>query len=230
MDNPNYYAIIPANVRYSDITPNAKLLYGEITALANKKGYCYASNSYFAELYNVSDVSISNWIKELIEKKFIKRELIYKKGSKEILNRYLRIIEYPPQKNLTTSPKKVKHPPQNNFKDNNTSLILHDNNTSNNINLYQLSVDFWLKELRIGWFFDGTSGKHLNQLLDKLKKIKPDSDDNDIFLAFKYFCLNLPEWFKDKDLPVLNSKFNEIITQIKNNKNGNSKNSKFNNL
>ena len=35
-EKPRYYAIIPANVRYSDLKPNAKLLYGEITALSNK--------------------------------------------------------------------------------------------------------------------------------------------------------------------------------------------------
>ena len=47
----SYYAIIPANVRYDpDLTPNAKLLYGEITALTNDKGYCWASNNYFANL------------------------------------------------------------------------------------------------------------------------------------------------------------------------------------
>ena len=59
MDNPNYYAIIPAGVRYSAIKPNAKLLYGEITALANKKGYCFATNKYFAELYSVNKNTIS---------------------------------------------------------------------------------------------------------------------------------------------------------------------------
>ena len=65
---PNYYAIIPADVRYDDrLTPNAKLLYGEITALSNKKGFCFATNNYFAELYKVSKVSISKWINQLIE-------------------------------------------------------------------------------------------------------------------------------------------------------------------
>ena len=68
---PNYYAIIPASVRYADINPNAKLLYGEITALANKEGYCWASNQYFAKLYGVHEDTISNWVSILNKEGFI---------------------------------------------------------------------------------------------------------------------------------------------------------------
>ena len=65
-EKPSYYAIIPANVRYADITPNAKLLYGEITALCSKEGYCWASNNYFAELYDVDVRTIKRWVSELL--------------------------------------------------------------------------------------------------------------------------------------------------------------------
>jgi hypothetical protein len=89
----NYYAIIPANVRYDkELTPNAKLLYGEITALCNEKGYCWATNNYFAELYGVSKVSVSTWINQLAKKNYIKTEINYKEGSKEITSRYIIIF------------------------------------------------------------------------------------------------------------------------------------------
>ena len=63
-----YYAILPANVRYDKkLTPNAKLLYAEITALCNKEGYCWATNEYFADLYSMSKSSISRNISSLVE-------------------------------------------------------------------------------------------------------------------------------------------------------------------
>lgn len=71
-ENVSYYAIIPAEVRYDkDLPPNAKLLYGEITALCNKEGYCFASNEYFANLYGVSKRSITGWIAALADKGYI---------------------------------------------------------------------------------------------------------------------------------------------------------------
>jgi DNA-binding transcriptional MocR family regulator len=119
---PNYYAIIPGEVRYdTNLKDKAKLLYGEITALSDKNGYCYASNRYFAELYNVSQTTISLLIKNLVDSGYIENEIVYKEGSKEILNRYLKIIKGGYLKNLKEGYlKKVK--------DNNT----RDNNTSNN--------------------------------------------------------------------------------------------------
>lgn len=122
-DKPNYYAIIPANVRYdSNLKDKAKLLYGEITALSNKNGICFASNSYFAKLYNVTNTTISLLIKDLIDNGYIEREIIYKDGTKEIENRYLRILKEGYLRNL-------KGGMQENLKDNNTSI----NNTSINI-------------------------------------------------------------------------------------------------
>ena len=50
-EQPNYYAIIPATVRYdTNLKYAEKLLYGEITALANKNGYCYTQNKYLADV------------------------------------------------------------------------------------------------------------------------------------------------------------------------------------
>lgn len=120
--NKSYYAVIPANVRYdSELPANAKLLYGEITALCNQNGYCWASNDYFAKLYKCAKSSVSRWISNLKERGYIEIELVCKSGSKEIEYRYIKICEYPIRKNENT-------PIRKNEKDNITSSF---NNTSN---------------------------------------------------------------------------------------------------
>ena len=69
---PSYWARIPADVRYdADLPSGAKLLYGEIDALSKKKGYCWASNMYFARLYSKSVDTISRWVAALVEKDHI---------------------------------------------------------------------------------------------------------------------------------------------------------------
>ena len=126
----NYYAIIPANVRYDkNLKDKAKLLYGEITALCNEKGYCWASNRYFAELYSVSIKTISTLIKNLIDNGYIYSEIIYKEGSKEIDKRYLKLVNNPienivntPMEEKVNTPmeEKVNTPMEEKVKDNNT--------------------------------------------------------------------------------------------------------------
>lgn len=92
VQKPNYYAIIPAKIRYdTELTPNEKLLYGEITALSNKEGYCWANNAYFASLYNVSKRSITRWLDKLKRKNYISIEFEYVPNSNQIDKRKLRI-------------------------------------------------------------------------------------------------------------------------------------------
>ena len=73
---PNYYAVLPAEVRYNkQLSPQAKLIYAEISALSNSKGYCWASNKYFAELFGITTVTVSRLISQLIKHKFIDTQL-----------------------------------------------------------------------------------------------------------------------------------------------------------
>lgn len=74
---PNYYSVTPAEVRYSkELSLGAKILYGELTALSHKEGYSWATNRYFAELYDTCAKTISRWISSLAEAGFIRVELL----------------------------------------------------------------------------------------------------------------------------------------------------------
>ncbi|WP_295093718.1 helix-turn-helix domain-containing protein [uncultured Flavobacterium sp.] len=86
MDQPTFYAVIPANVRYDQkLKPNAKLLYGEITALCNSEGFCWAGNEYFASLYNVDQKTVSRWISDLEKGGYISVEILKSEGNKRKL-------------------------------------------------------------------------------------------------------------------------------------------------
>ncbi len=89
----NYNAIIPAKIRYDDdLISGAKLLYGEITALSNRCGYCNATNRYFADLYKTTNSTIVRWIRQLVEKEYIKSVIVYHEGTKQIKERQLYAI------------------------------------------------------------------------------------------------------------------------------------------
>lgn len=74
--NPNYYAVIPANVRYDKELPAAaRLLYGELAALSNQEGFCWASNRYFAGLYDTTPRTVQRWIEDLETRGYIRCEV-----------------------------------------------------------------------------------------------------------------------------------------------------------
>ncbi|GEL89310.1 DnaD domain protein [Pediococcus parvulus] len=89
-ERPNYYSILPANVRYDlKLSANAKLLYSEITALCNKSGTCWSTNAYFAKLYQVNNWTVSSWINQLKQQGYIFVKFEYFPKTKQISKRII---------------------------------------------------------------------------------------------------------------------------------------------
>lgn len=110
-ETPSYYSILTAEIRYDKrLKANEKLLYSEITALTSKNGQCWASNRYFAELYDVQPKTVSEWISHLKELGYIETELIYHEGTKEVHKRVIKIAPTPIPKKTDTPPEKTEDP------------------------------------------------------------------------------------------------------------------------
>lgn len=93
-EKPSYYAIIPSIVRYDErLSASEKLMYGELTCLTNKLGYCYASNSYFAKLYGKDASTISRWVKNLEDCGYI--TIDYERDGKQIIRRIIKMVHLP---------------------------------------------------------------------------------------------------------------------------------------
>lgn len=201
MEAPAYYAIIPASVRYDDkLPPNAKLLYGEITALCNKEGYCWASNDYFAGLYKVSIRSIKSWIKALAENGYICCEIIYKTKSKEVDKRIIRL--YPVKKSARPSEENFTTPGEEICTDNITSI----NTTINNITPISPKGDRQRKkeldmilENRFEKFWEAYPKKVGKKVAKKVwLKLKPTEDMLNVMLKAINICKFSRQWQSDE--------------------------------
>lgn len=163
MEKPNYYGILPADVRYDNrLKPMEKIMYCEITALTNKNGYCNAKNSYFAELYEVHKNTVGSWINHLVELGYLKSILI-KNDKKEIIGRRLYIttpninVEDPINENIDTYQQKDLDPINENvgtlstkrLKSNNTSLILQDEYIEREKPKETLNTGMYFQEIRM---------------------------------------------------------------------------------
>lgn len=129
-EKPSYYAIIPAFVRYDErLSSSEKLMYGELTCLTNKLGYCYATNGYFAKLYGKDVSTISRWVKNLEECGYI--SVAYEREGVQVSRRIIKMIDIPEKvlKNCNEGIEFLQERYCKNRKENNTRY----NNTSNNI-------------------------------------------------------------------------------------------------
>ena len=123
---PSYYAVLPAKVRYDEqLRPNAKLLYAEITALANDKGYCFASNAYLAELFGISLRTAQQLIAQLEHRRYVSIAVLRDETQKVVERRIYvdapKVDADPHEKNFVTPRKKSRDPHEKNCMCNITS-------------------------------------------------------------------------------------------------------------
>ena len=176
MERPGYYGILPANIRYDkNLKPMEKIMYSELTALSNKNGYCNATNSYFAELYEVSKNTVSLWIGDLEKAGYIKTKLIYESGTKNIKERRIYIAN-PITKNDDTYHEKEVDPITKND-DTPITKNREDNNTSINNTRLILEEKYKKEKPELIYFItsQGISKEYEDKLLEFLeyrRKIK----------------------------------------------------------
>jgi len=223
-----------------DMTLQEKVFYVEIFSLDNEDG-CFANNEYFSDFFGVSKVRVSEVINSLVRKGYISSVINSEEGNKRIL-KTLANFSLRPYKTKVEDPIKdsfIHSNTVNNTIDNSfiTELPLEGSvaqkksSKSKNVSTakpenesYRQIIDFWLKEFHIGFTFNATSGKKVISIISKFKTLLKNEgravSDESVVNAFKYMCLHLPDFYKDKDLSMLESKFNEIILEIKNKNDG----------
>ena len=194
-EKPNYYAILSAEVRYDNrLKANTKLMYAEITALCDMNSECFASNSYFANLYGKSKTSISNWISELVKYKYISLRFTYKEGTKEIDNRYIKILKGGIEENLNTPYKKTVK--SNTTSNNNTNININISNRRNDFVFEVLSFDY--DESILNGFIDYWTEPNKSNTKMKFELNKTWKTE----LRLKTWATNQKKW----DKPKTNSK------------------------
>lgn len=116
MSNLNLKGIwIPIEILTDEkLSDKEKIIYSIILYLSKENNYCYLTNKTISELLNISITQVSKLVNSLKDKKYIDIELIYKENSKQV--EIWKLI--PTSKNKDTYLTKVKHPLQQNFKDN----------------------------------------------------------------------------------------------------------------
>lgn len=194
-EKPNYYAIIPADVRYDEkLKLGEKMMYGEITALSKKNGICYASNNYFAKLYNVSPQAISKWIKNLEKNNYI--SISYERDGKAIIKRNISMVSTQVDRVSTEVEGGINSSLegyQQEIKENNTS----NNNTSiNNKEIYKESIEEIINYLnnKIDTHYKTTTPKTKQLITARLNEGFTVED------FIKVIDNKYSTWFKDKKM------------------------------
>jgi len=207
-EQPSYYAILTADVRYDkELSSSEKIFFAEITALSQKNGECWASNSYFSNLYGVETRTITRWVKKLQQRGYIESKLIYSEDGKSIDKRVITLS--------TKMSEGYRHLSQEgidkNVADNNTS----NNTTRENNNNKEIDSKEWFSNVPTEGL-ENFSWQHFTRNYNATKGRRTRWED--VYLAgerfrdlqtaegaekkiYKEWCKHFQNWLKFRDLP-----------------------------
>ena len=147
-----------------------------ISSLCAEKGFCYASNTYLAELFGIPEQSVSRKLKKLKDKGYI--EIQYTKKGCEVISREIRLTnlltdDYQNRqstinKNVKENNTSIKNTRKRNIKEKATPPTLEE--VQNYIQEKQLSVDadFFYNYFEAGAWTD-RDGKEVKNWKQKLQ-------------------------------------------------------------
>jgi len=150
MKYPAYQINIPAAVRFDKyLLPNAKLLYGEIKALCDQQGYCWAGNNHLANLYGVQTKVVSRWINQLRKHGYLHIEICRGNQRKIFINTELPKKEAPPLASVDGGYPKVEGGLPRDRADEGLHLInnfIDNNDRINSVPAQDLSTKKWREQ------------------------------------------------------------------------------------
>ena len=120
---PSYWAVLPAAIRYDpEIPASAKLLYAEISALTDQRGFCWASNAYFERLYDLSERTIVRLIRALENAGYIRILDAGGGSARRKIAAGINPLAGTPDKNVSTPLTKMSVLPDKNVRENSKEI------------------------------------------------------------------------------------------------------------
>lgn len=107
----NFYAVLESEVLFDkNLSCRQKILIAMISNMSNQKGYCWASNQYFADSLDVSSRAIRYDLEYLEEKKFIGRIIQLDSKGEESFRTLTVLNSNPAASSIVTTKKKTRKP------------------------------------------------------------------------------------------------------------------------
>ena len=102
---PSFWSILIPQVRYNkNLSWFDKVVYSEITALTNASGYCFANNSYFEFVFDVSKSTVIRSLNNLEKNNCIMIDIVKDESNQVIERKIYILIDNPPGVKNDTTP------------------------------------------------------------------------------------------------------------------------------